>query len=49
MIKQTLMIQGKDSLSLDFASFSLIFAYSSKESCLAFFEVDVGCAIFKLV
>ena len=38
MIKQTLMIQGKDSLSLDFASLSLILLYSSMETCLFFFE-----------
>ena len=33
MMKQALMIHGKDSLSLDLANFSLILAYSSKESC----------------
>ena len=38
MIKQTLIIQGKVSLSLDLASFSLILAYSSKESCLLFWK-----------
>jgi len=34
------MIHGKLSFSLDLASFSLILAYSSKESCFAFFEVE---------
>ncbi len=49
MIKQTLTIQGKVSLSLDLASFSLILAYSSKESCLAFLEVEVLFAIVLIV
>jgi len=35
------MIQGKVNLSLDLASFSLIFEYSSKVSCLAFLETGV--------
>jgi hypothetical protein len=40
MIKQILIIQGKVSLSLDLVSFSLILAYSSKESRLFFEEPE---------
>ena len=39
------MIQGKVSLSLDLVSFSLIFAYSSKESRLFLEELEGFCAI----
>jgi len=48
-MKQTLMIQGKVSFSLDLVNFSLIFAYSSKESCLALEEVEGFSAIVLIV
>ena len=43
-MKQTLIINGKDSLSLDLANFSLILAYSSKDSCLLGWEEE-SCGI----
>ena len=43
------MIQGKESLSLDLASFPLILLYSSMESCFIFFELFGFADILTLV
>jgi hypothetical protein len=48
MIKQALMIQGKDNFSFDLANFPLILLYSSIEICFAFLEL-VGFGAIVLI
>ena len=44
-----MIAHGKDSLSLDLVSFSLILAYSSKESCLPLLEEEALVGIMWVV